>query len=292
MKKYFLILIAAFGLAMTSCDTSSNNGEYTISQDIQGCFVTSQNIADGTIENTGDVRYIVKINYTRGTIDLTIYNMKLPDGSTIAQMTFADMTGESDKEGWIKVAKASVVPQIGNTAANHTIEDFRLSLLQRVMNGAYAPALNVSYTLDGKYNIFSAPCAQIFGGTTVTTGSDEPFQSKTTLYGFVYNPAKSTVDISIGYAQFISTMPRMNFDLKAIPADMRPGIIRYNIDEIIPSMNNTPQERFPISNLSGSIVYNTGFDISFRCKPGLPQLAGTTFSSTAHGTYFDMPESN
>lgn len=292
MKKYFLILFAALGLTMTSCDSSSNNGEYTISQDLQGCFVTSQNIADGTIENTGGVRYIVKINYTRGTIDLTVYNMKLPDGSTIAQMTLADLTGESDKDGWIKVSKASVVPLIGNTAANHTIEDFRLCLLQRVMNGAYAPGFTVSYTLDGKYSIFSAPCAQIFGGTTLTTGSADPFQSKATLYGFYYDPAKSTIDLSIGYARFISSMPQMNFDLKAIPANMQPGIIRYNIDEIIPSMNNTPQEKFPISDLSGSIVYSTGFDINFRCKPALPQFTGTTFSSTAHGTYFDMPESN
>lgn len=286
MKKYLIILFAALGMTLASCDGGSSNNDYIISQDISGCFsYTDDGTGAATVNN--NIRCRLEINYTQATIALNVYNFKLPDG-TSTDLTFTNIPAESDKDGWITASAPIAI----STGTNATISNFKLKILQRFIQSNYVPAYLLTFNVDSSHSVLITRSVQYFGAKTTTTSPSQPspFESKSTIYGIAYNFEKKTSDLAIIYARFISNMPSMSFDIKEVPAELSMAGITFSADKVIPNLNNAPAEKFPITNLRGSYIFSGEFQISFDCVPGIDSLNGAEFHCSASGTYLDMPE--
>ena len=101
MFKTFKVIFAAAVLAMGLSSCIGGDDDTTRSETIMNCFAYVENLADREPSGFTGLSYEIKLNYTKGTADVTINDMKLPDGKSYSSVKLSDMKFSINKEGWI-----------------------------------------------------------------------------------------------------------------------------------------------------------------------------------------------
>ena len=83
-------------------------------------------------------------------------------------------------------------------------------------------------------------------------------------------------------------MKKMNFVVKNIDFKMEGGNAVFSAKTLIPTVGNTPNDKYPITNLSGSFDPINGFNLKFDCAPG--SVPGQEFIVNAQGSFTDFPQ--
>lgn len=280
MNKLFLTILAAAAI-LSSCSNSGSN-DYTVTTAIRDCF-ESVTAKDGTNTVSGTtVNYSIEINYTKATANVVINGLKLADGTGTPDIQLRDLKVVGTEEGWLKITAPTAIPAAtgGRTPA---IDNLEINLLI-AYNAVYG--FCTRFVMDNDYSVLSACNAYSLGATTTTSGAGQPFQTKNTIYSFRLNPSKKCLDLGLSNAQFMDKMPAMNFVLKEIPFTVYDKSVSFNAASLVPYVGNTPNEGFPITDLSGNLDFTKGLHLNFKCSPKTVQ--GVTFQTSASGTFLDI----
>lgn len=287
-KSFYLALAFIAALITTSCNKNENN-DMVVSQTIPGCY---SNVVDNTTgESTlsSGLTLSLSINYTRGNAEIILTGLKLPDGTSYANLKLSELP-ITQTEGWYVINAQSGKVDTG-TSNVPTVESIGFKLLERYIaisqSSEYQPAFALSFVINSKYTVYVSHVVQYLAGTTTVTGGPG-FQTKETIYGFGIDPNKKLLEIAMIKAYLLPNMPKLNFNLKNIAFTCSGTTIHFAADAVTPLIGTTPYENFPITKLSGTLDPLSGFSLVFDCAPSTVQ--GTTFTVSATGTYTDQPD--
>ena len=292
MKKIFGAMCALFALAVASC-TPSNDGETIQEQTFPSCFVYVTDLQDGTITHYNQVGYKLKINYTTQKGELTVSNLKLPDGTTYPAMTLKNLSLANDKEGWLMAMGKSVNPEMTGVGTKPVFENVELRLLGRIVESSYVPAMLTQFTVNSRYKVASSFTGQFFFGKTKSVpvdGSSQPFETEGSTYMLNFDIEKQTLKMTINNAKFMDRMPDgMNIVLKDIPFMFAGTTAQWSVASITPELANVPQPNFPITNLVGVLDFTSGMKLSFVCAPVIKNQPLGEFNVNADCKYTFIP---
>lgn len=291
MKTKFYLALALIAALITSSCSSSNNNDWVVSQTIPGCFSNTIDNTSDANEINGNLSVSIAINYTKVNSEVTITNIKLPDGSSFPQLKLSELP-ITQTEGWYIIKADNLTVDTGSSNPP-TITNFELRLFERQIgtgvSAEYQPAMAVSFIINSKYTVYITRAIQYLAGTTNCTGTNDSYSTKETYYVFGIDPSKKILEIAMRNARFVEGMPKMNFNLRNINFTMHGNTVLFNADALIPYVGNTPNDRYPITRLSGTLDPIRGFSISFDCTPG--SMPGAEFMVNANGTFTDTPTS-
>ncbi len=289
MKTKLYLALALFAALITSsCKTTTN--DWVITQNLPGCF-------SNVIDNTTDANEIndglsvgIAINYTQGNSEVIITGLKLPDGSSYNQLKFTELP-ITQNDSWYIIKSNNITVDTGSFSGP-SITNLELRLLERqIGNGItaeYQPALSVSFTVNSKYTVYITRCIQFVAGTTICNGPNTSSSTKETFYIFNIDASKKILEIAMRDVRFVEGMPKMNFNLRNIPFTMRGNSVIFSADELKPYVGDAPNDKYPISNLSGTLDPLRGFSLVFDCTPG--SVPGSEFTVSANGSFTDVPK--
>lgn len=269
-----LLLSVASALgALTSCNTGGSSDLVT-RQTLSNFINLTNDYTTGQQVAITPIGYVIELNLTKQTANITIESLKLPNGTSFGQLVFANLPFTYDTSGWIKIdqAVASPVTSAGLTAP--LFSSLKIHLLDRVLNSnLYYPLFDISYSVDG-YTIKSIPPSVINQGTTVvsTPGQPDynPGEEANTLYGISLDPKTMKASITIQGAKFASAMPALNMGFKEIPYVYNPsGSVTLKADALEPVLisgnSTTPMPNYPITNLTCTTDDMNNMNLRFTC---------------------------
>ncbi len=273
--KLLSLIVAATAMCTSTSCMKSDNDDITVVQSLSSYFNVYTRGNDQVI--IPGVGYNIIYNYTQTYATISISGLKVPEQSNAyPTLTLPNIEFKQDQIGWKRIS----VPQV--TAANSalvnvaTLLNFNFSVADRYVQDYYSPAVNISYNIDG-WQVNSFPSNYLAQGSTVVStdeGQYKPEPEQEAIYSITYDPEKKTCDISIVGAQFAQNMPAQNMRFKAIPFEPEAySLIASHKDPFVPMLvgstgAETPQDKFPISNLM--CIYNaaTGLYVKFDCTIG------------------------
>lgn len=287
MKKFIFLAIMAVAVLFSSCDKKSGSEDMITTQSLPGCVAFITDAATSATSVRGGIGYTIELNYTQATAKVVINSLTTPDGTTYPSLTFDNLKFSADESGWYTLSSPTVIPDAGSFAKVPVIDNFKVRLLQRNFGGSYAPALMVSFALDGKYEVTSTTSIQYLAGKTITSSKmSEPFESTTTVYGFKIDADTKKLTVAVSNASFISAMPSINFQLQDLDYTFTGSGISFNADAITPVIGTAPNDKFPISELNGNFDFVNGLKMSYKCDPAT--VPGVTFNVQVISTFFDV----
>lgn len=269
MKKfliYFAPLLIGL-LAMSSCSSEEKQETVTV-QGFNNAFAHVTSLSDGTAAFYGNIRYEVRINYTRPSAEITIAGLKLTDGTSFPQFVISGLKVAIDSKGWIDISGENITPKISGASYTPTIGKVRMRIYQRYIGTDYLPAFSLTMTLDKNYSIVSSYVNQhCYGTTEVSAKGMLNFETKSTEYHLAFNIDTRCVTITLNKAQFNDKMPAMDMVFSNIPFTIQGGKAVFGIDNLTPTQGGTPAAGFPITDLSGSLDFSGDFKLGFICAP-------------------------
>jgi hypothetical protein len=267
MKKISLIFFSLIALlSFSSCDT--NAGDQKMTQYYSNCFNDVIDIKGGTENIFTGVSYSIEYNYTQATANVTISGLKLSNSSSISSITIPDLSWSYDSDGWRTIKSTYAV-----TSSGVTFSDIKIAFLDRYSGTSYVPAVEIHYTVNDQYQVYSVSKQQFMFGTTTSTCTDASasemfFSNADSYYGFDIDTDTKTANVYLYNAQFLSTMPQLsNMQFANLPFTVKSGniTIKQDADNVLtPSISSTPYPAFPITNFNAYLSSANG-SISFTC---------------------------
>lgn len=250
---------------LTSCSSSESN-DLIVEQSMSNFFVYVTDLTAGTDAYYPQISYTLRLNYTKMTADVMIFNLHTPDGTNYPTLTLANMP-------WTMTQNQIVVQGRDITPAGASIpavfNSFNLTLSPRMLEeNVPAPGVGITFTLNSRFAATSANPSQIAFGTTTTTDADgKEFEGTKTYYSFIFNTDTRRVNITMYNTSFVQQMPVMNIELVNVPFVIDGASAKWDVESITPQIGGVPYGAFPISNLKGSFNFSKGLDMSFDCTP-------------------------
>ena len=267
MKK-LLSLFAGVAMAfsmLTSC-TSSDSNDLVVEQSISNFFAYVTDLTTGTDAYYPQISYTLRLNYTKLTADVMIFNLRTPDGTSYPTLSLTGIPWRMT-EKQIIVQGTNLTPSGASIPA--TFSTFNLTYSPRTIeNNVMAPGVGITFTINNRFSVTSANPAQIAFGTTTTTDAEgQSFESTKTYYSFTFNSETRRVNITMYNSSFIPQMPAMNIELVNVPYVIDGAMAKWDVEAITPQIGGVPYGAFPITNLKGTFNFNTGLNMSFDCTP-------------------------
>ena len=265
MIKTFKAIFAAAILAIGLSSCFGDNDDTTRSATIMSCFASIEDATDHQTTGFTGLSYDIKLNYTKGTADVTVNNFKLPDGTEYPSVRLSDLKFSINKDGWIEITQSSVLAEAGGKSLQLSSVDIRLC--DRPSSEGTLLGFFARYIVDAKYTVLSAASRQYQFGTTTSTSSSGQYETTAVDYVFAFNAVEGTVNILMKNCRFVENMPAMNILLEKVPFTVSGNTASFNVSSIVPKIGDTPFPAFTITNLSGYYDFSTGFVASFKCTP-------------------------
>lgn len=266
-KKIRMILagVVAF-LGLTACN--DNDAETITEQTLTDCFEFVNDITTNSQAAYSGVNYKIRLNYTQGKAEITINNLRTPDGKNYPSLVLSDIPFTISEKGWKVIKGTDITPSASGFANVPVFNTFEMRLLDRLVNNLYVPGFSVKFNLDLKYNVLSAHTQQIqFGTTTSTSASGEVSKTGKTSYKLDFNADTKKMEITMAAAQFVPNMPAMNIVLPNIDFTIVGTSAVFSAESVTPKIGDTPYPAFPISDLSGTYDFTEGMKMGFKCDP-------------------------
>ena len=273
MKKLnLLVIFALLALTMVSCSDDNKNGNDTIyEQSFMGCFATVTDLQNPTNQTVSkSITMKLTTNWTKSTCELVMTGLSIGSQS-YPSLQFTGMSWKNS--GWSEITTANPrVDSASGVAPMVTEFEFewldRIDLGTSVNVGAYVPALEFSFIIDGKYKVEGSRQPLVFGGTTTAKANGNSFTSTKSLYSITLDFENRQAAIRIANAQFAENMPSLGvMEFSGIPFTMAEDgeKIILNCEALVPSISGTPYPDFPITALHGEIEIGDGMDLDFIC---------------------------
>jgi len=267
LKSLKVILVAvAIATGLSSCLDNEEND--TIRKDtIVGCFASVENVADHQVYGFSGLSYVISLNYTKGTAEVTINDFKLPDNKSYSSVKLADLKFQINKEGWVEISSTSAQAEVDGMATPMAFSAVDIRLCDRMTSEGRIPGFYARYNVEG-YSVLSAIARQLqFGTTTSNSAAVGKYETNSTDYVLGFNAEVGTVNILMKNCRFVEKMPAMNILLEKVPFTVSGTTASFNIEEIIPKIGDTPYPGFILRNLSGAYDFSSGFAMNFKCNP-------------------------
>lgn len=300
--RLFPIFLGIISL-LSSCGSESNdNNHFITSQPFNDLFSVVDDRVDGVRAFYNNMGYIIELDYTDLTADVTISGLKLTDGTAYPTMILRDLPWKINSEGWSVITASNVKPEITGFGDIPTFTSFELSLINRTIDvssipdlvtggsesKAFLPGICAKFTLNSRYSILSSmPIQYVFGKlTSATTGTS--YENKSVAYVVTLNSDTRTFSILLKGARFIGAMPAMDIVFDNIPFNVVGTSFTFDVDKLIPKIGNDPFPSFPITNLKGSYDFASGLKMQFECTPAT--MGGLKFNVNVDADYRQAPE--
>lgn len=262
-------MLAVLLLTTTACPSSSDNNEYRMEQSITKSMVTVIDIATGNHIQYSDVSYYMVYNYTTGKGEVQISGLKLPNGIDYPSIRLTDLTFTMDTAGWKYLEAKNVFGQVQGISSTPEFSNFKLAILDRMIKGAYYPAVDIAFTVNNQYKVIGSLEAQILMGSTVSTPTNgQAYADAAPVYVMEFDPKTQAAAVTINGAKFSQAMPAQNMTFKGLTYSVSPdGTVSLKASQpIIPEIGGTPFPAFPILGFTGSGTFGTRFQLQFQCN--------------------------
>lgn len=275
------VLLAAAVLGFTACNDNNDDELVTVCS-VTSCYtMMTDKTAGGAPVASSEVSFSIEQDWNTAKADIKISGLRLPDGSSYTSFTLVDCPWSVDNDGWMVFSATN--PLISSeTAAAPSLDNFELKLLNRSVGQAYAPGVSFSFTVNSTYFVQGSRKPFFLIGETVSTPEGGmPFTSYSPTYSVDVDNAKSEATINIMGAQFANGMPALNISFAGIKSSFREdGSYLLTCDNLIPTIDSTPFEDYPISDLSATLDPEKGMKLVFVCT-----VKGVPFTVSADVTY-------
>ncbi|MDO4320610.1 MAG: hypothetical protein Q4C34_08545 [Bacteroidales bacterium] len=274
-----LAVMCAMALAFTSCfDNNDNNDDELITvHPMHSCYAAVTNIATGETTYSKEMAFALTLNWTTGNASFQFTGLMI-DGKNQGILDFKNLAFKSNETTHICSISAPGVTggnqQVGVTSSLTSVElkwlD-RLDYGNTILNNSqrYEPMFVFSFVLDNKYRVVGSRQPFLLNGTTTSTSQRDgsSYDNDKSSYSVALDFDKMTATISITGAQFVANMPAQNMTFPSLPFTIADdGTITIEKAEFIPTIANTPQEEFPISDLKAVVIPSTGMVLDFSCN--------------------------
>lgn len=270
MKKlWFLPLLA---LILVSCD-SENKGN-TITQNFTNGFnyVVDRNTGQEFIDD--EVAYNMTFNYDNKTAEISITSLQLSADNSNMSVNLGALPWNFTEEGFRQINVPTI--QVG---MNTTISNFRLTMIDRYLyisnTNAYAPIINISYMVEGRYAVTAFMRSYIYvdNSTTVTTVADGSVYTPKagTIYGVSIDPKKGIASLLIDGAVFAAGMEAHPVQMTYPDLKVTFNSHGYNLasDKTVPTVAEggkpVPYEAFTITDLACYSSLSGTASLSYQC---------------------------
>lgn len=284
MKKIFKLLFVCIGLGMlASACSSSNNDDYVVKQTFPECFAYVEDYSSGASAYYKNVSYEITLNYTTALAEVTVYNLKLTDGTSLGSMRMTNLPWHIDNNGWIEIKADQVKPSTG-LGGEVTVTGLKVRILQRIIGQSYMPAVSFRFAVNQHFTVTSSTMDQVTFGTTVSVkDGGTSFTTKNTYYQAVIDTETRQLKLTLYKAQFIDKMPAMDITINNIPYTIVSNRLKFEAASKTPTIGGVPYDGFPITDLVGEIEFGQAMTLNFDCRP--QTMGGALFHVGAETGY-------
>lgn len=284
MKITKILLAIAIMLGFTSCLDSDGNDQ-TITTNLYEVFNVVEDTQKGTVEAVNGVSYEMEFNYNKKLVNLSINGLQLSQASpsyTVAAQNVSFSINEQDE---------IVINIPSMTNGSVTVTDFKMKIRRRMAGLNDISVFNITYKVNGGYNVRGVQKAIFYFGDTETTilGTPSVFQTDATYYAVTFDPTvrkdgKSQARLFMYDAKFAPKMPEMNLMLLELYADFT--LDGYTISEssakVYTGTVQNPKEEpdYAVTDFSLSGVFATGVEFEYTAAGRFKSSAkcGYTFT--------------
>lgn len=259
-------------IGLSSCLGDTNN---TLTQDFTNYCVTYVQDAAGQSVMTAGTGYKVVTNVDKGTMNVEITNLRLPNNTNV-NITLADQKYGFNTQGATTLSVPSYVSVANGTS--HTVTSFKMEMYSRYLAGQSYPILVMSYTVDALYDVrvIYNP-SYYWGTTTVTDENGNVYENKevTSFYGVQFNTETHKALFGCIGAKFAESMPAMNMTFSNLEYDVNTYNYLVTGTDITPLIGDTPYPSFKITDFRLDGVWGGNQYLSFKCTIDTEKLKGT-----------------
>jgi hypothetical protein len=259
--KHLLLATVALGATLTSCNSGSNGYTYTYPYTMLNVItangVDTYSLGTSTYTLTSDT----------DADKLEIKGLSATDNFSSA-LTFSNLTDKMSTDGYTySLTSTSTI------SGCPTPLDFTATMKGYFGNADYSvvlPSGSALYGVSQGVTYLSQTSVTLNNQSVLSTAD-----ASSNIYRFVFNEkdintSNRTMNLIIFYAKFMENMPSMTMSFNNIPFTISNGFINFSIDSLTPNTVSgtveTPQEKFPITNVSGSgRVGGSNIYLSFNC---------------------------
>lgn len=273
MKLINYLATLTFGLTLTSC---LGDPENTITQDFSPytfVYVVDNQTNQSSISDAATFKMKTETNTAK--IDITIDNLKLPDGRYI-NLAIPNQAATVTEKGATRVAVPLCTSVVDGVS--HTISDFQMELYMRYFNGQNYSLLVCNYTVDTRYSVRVVFTPAYYWGSTQVVDQDGKIfnnTAQTSFYGISFNPENGKATLGLIGAKFADNMPAMSMTFPDMPYTLTQYGFSVTADKVIPMINNVPFPSYTISDVRISGSYGGPVSISFTCTIDTEKVKGT-----------------
>ncbi len=294
MKKFLftgaILCAIAAGTTLTSClgnDDPKQPDTFTANLPAEMNFTAVKALDGGAWQafEGSSVRYMY--NFSSGSMQFGVANMKIAP-TQIITFSLPAIPITYDKDGaWSSTAAGPFT--VSYQGQTHIITNLKTYL--RIP--ANCPAgVKTEFEVDGEYLVRVMPTVNYFGGDTKTTNlaDNSPYSTDITYYNMALDQKTMKAEMFIYRSRFVVNMPMFNLSFAEVPfkltndgitfesASLTPNVVTFKQDGSVDK--RTPNERFKITDFSGSMSVAGKLDFSFNCDASGIGNFNATFSGT------------
>lgn len=266
MKKFFkLFAIIAIAVTLSSCDKDEPETTFDTEFAPSDTYVYSVNSQNGDISLTDGCAIKLKFD-SDGNASVNMDAVNLGDGV----MVWVDCPNEKWTIDTKTGARSIVIPQTQARTAGYvvaTVTNLTVKCLDRAIDGAYLPALQITMTVDNKYDVRVIQRSMVaFGETSVTTKrTGDVFTTNETYYGVLLNRIDMTADVIIRNAKFAANMPaQTRLTIPDVPVALTATGYSLSTASVVPiAPNGSPRPEYEVTDLTATGAYGGRLDLSF-----------------------------
>ena len=271
LKSIFaLMAMLLCSVAFTACNDNDEPSQSIVTeQTFLRCYAVVTNFQNANQSVCTPITIKLELDWTNAIGTAVISGLSI-NGSAYPNLTLSDMKWTIASDKWSEIILAN--PQAGlSTQTQVSITDLKMRWLDRLdfsdYVGAYDPALEFSFTIDGRYKVSGARAPMYLSGTTATTNpSGESFFTSQTGYVFSFDASTQLATLNITKAAFADRMPALDIDFTKMPVTFeQDGSLVVNNYSLIPEIAGTPQPSYAISDVNIRLTPGKGGTISFKC---------------------------
>lgn len=266
MKKIFNIFaIMAIAVTLSSCDKDEPETTFDTEFTPSDTYVYTENTQSGDMSLADGCAIKLKFD-SNGNASVNLDAVNLGGGVMVwidcpdAKWTIDTKTG----------ARSIVIPQTPARTAGYavaSVTNLVVKCLDRAVDGAYQPALQITMTVNNQYNVRVIQRQMVaFGETSVTTKrTGEVFTTNETYYGVLLDRINMTADVIIRNARFAANMPaQTRLLIPDVPVTLSATGYTLSASSIVPvAPNGSPRPEYEVTDLTATGVYGGRLDLSF-----------------------------
>lgn len=266
MKKIFsLLAIFAIAVTLSSCDKDEPETSFKTDFAPADTYVYTVNSQSGDVSLADGCSVSLKFD-SNGNASVKMDAVNLGGGV----MVWIDCPDEKWTIDTKTGARSIVIPQTPALTAGYTVAtvtNLTIKCLDRAIDGAYLPALQITMTVDNQYNVRVIQRSMVaFGETSVTTKrTGDVFTTKETYYGILLDRINLTADVIIRNAKFAANMPaQTRLTVPDVPVTLTATGYTLSAASVVPiAPNGSPRPEYEVTDLTATGVYGGRLDLSF-----------------------------